>query len=92
MKMDLKTLSTVTSVLLAVCFWFYTINGLPPRIEKLEQKQVEPSRVIALEQGQIKLEAQIHEFTRKLEHVATTSELTLQTVNMIQSTLMRGKR
>lgn len=78
MKIDLKTLGTVTSVLLAVCFWFYTINGLPPRVEKLEKRQIE-------------LEVQLNDFSRKLEHVATTSELTLQTVHMIQSTLMRGK-
>lgn len=77
MKFDLKVLGTGISVLFAVIFWFYTINGLPPRVAKLEVAQKD-------------LEQKLNDFSNKLERMDTKVDLMLQSIHIIQSKLIRG--
>ena len=77
MKFDLKVLGTGISALFAVIFWFYTINGLPPRIAKLEVAQKD-------------LERKLNDFSSKLERMDTKVDLMLQSMHIIQSKLIRG--
>lgn len=77
MKFDLKVLGTGISMLFAVIFWFYTMNGLPPRVARLENRQQE-------------LEQKLNDFSAKLERVDTKVDLMLQGVHLIQSKLIRG--
>jgi hypothetical protein len=77
MKFDLKVLGTGISVLFAVIFWFYTINGLPPRVAKLEVAQKD-------------LEQKLNDFSNKLERMDTKVDLMLQSIHIIQTKLIRG--
>lgn len=77
MKFDLKVLGTGISVLFAVIFWFYTINGLPPRVAKLEVAQKD-------------LEQKLNDFSSKLERMDTKVDLMLQSIHIIQTKLIRG--
>lgn len=77
MKFDLKVIGTGISMLFAVIFWFYTMNGLPPRVAKLET-------------GQKELEQKLNDFSTKLERVDMKVDLMLQSIHLIQSKLIRG--
>ncbi len=55
--MEIKSNSPLLTVLALICmglFWIFTINGLPPRVDKLETKVAEHE--MRLNQNEVKLD------------------------------------